>query len=272
MNKYIFIYFLLAFAQVSVGQTIFSGTETFENSTHVGFYISIQSEKKFIDEEWKTYLSKFGSVKQEDDNFIIKNALFEQISRKSMSLYSKISLIQKYQSKLFVSIDSLNSSEKNRVFIEKMLKDYYQYSLRNEEQRFIENELATAKNQLEELERKLAKNQKKFKRAIKNDEKLSKNIDQAQEKIQNIEEKNLSKDIANSYAFQESKKETSSDEATLEKNKKKLKQSITRKTENSNKKEQLLEDEAKLQQMITEAERKLAEVQKNVSQFKTKQI
>lgn len=273
MKKYIFIYFLVTFAKVSVGQTIFTGTEKFENSVRFGLYICLQSDKKFIDEEWKTYISKFGSVKQDEDNFIIKNALFEQILTKSTAFYSKIIIKHKYQSKLFVSIDSLNTSEKNRIFIEKILKDYYQYSLKNEEQRFIENELIEAKNSLEELEKKLLKNQKKFKRTLKNDEKLNKNIDQAQVKIQTLEEKNTAKDAESQYSFQEKKKEIlPENESEIEKNKKKLDKSIDKKIDNANKRQQLLESEATLQQMIQEAERKVAEIQKNVSLFKAKQI
>ncbi len=269
MKKYIFIYFLMAFAKLSHAQTIFDGTEKIDDSIYSGLYISIQSEKEFIEKDWQTYISKFGTLRRDKDNFIIKNALFEQISKKSMPFYSKIIQKHKYQSKLFVSIDSVNTSEKNRIFIEKMLRDYYQFTLKNEEGRFIENELVEAEKYLDELERKLGKNQRKFNRTLKNDEKISKNIDQTQVKIQYFEEK----ETPNAQAYQATKENTSPEKTEeLEKQRKKLNKSITQKIENANKREQLLEDEAALQKMIQEAQSKLAEIQKNVSRFKTKQI
>lgn len=137
-------------------QTILSGSEVFGKDRKEGFYMTINVEKKFIEKEWSLFISKFGGVAQNREVFNIAAANMPEISPDPINLMTKVLSEQKAKTKIFASFsfgggDVITQNDKSFREVEQLLKDFYSFSMQNEDVRLAERDADESQKNLDRV-------------------------------------------------------------------------------------------------------------------------
>jgi septal ring factor EnvC (AmiA/AmiB activator) len=178
--KLTFITFLFI-SQIGFGQ-VFSGTQEIDKGQREGAYSLVNSETKFTEKVWQSYMANFGKQITSKNGITIKNAKVESISTEPITLYSKV-WKQRDRTHVFVAAitangDLVTNGHPKWVELEALLNNFKTRLELEEAVKSAENE----QNNVTENHKKIVKNGDKLKDRVaenaKEKEKLLKKIEE----------------------------------------------------------------------------------------------
>ncbi len=84
-----YLLFFSIIANLSYGQ-VFSGGQEIDKSNREGVYIMVNSDVKFTEKSWQSYMANFGKQLSSKGAIIMKDSKVEAISAEPITLYSKV--------------------------------------------------------------------------------------------------------------------------------------------------------------------------------------
>jgi hypothetical protein len=182
MKKLLFLLNFLIISQLSTAQTILAGSELFEKARKDGLYFTVNIDKKYIEKEWQNYISKFGKVSKSKETFEIGAAKMSDISPDPINFQTKITG-DKTKSTIFCAFDTgggnmVTNNTNNYPAAEKILKDFYQAAMHNEEIRLAERDVEESGKNLEKVVKTGDRLAKDIERNKKEKENLLKKIEE----------------------------------------------------------------------------------------------
>lgn len=138
-------------------QTILSGSELFGKDRKDGFYMTLSIEKKFIEKDWSLFLAKYGSISQSREVYTIASASIPDLTSEPVNLMTKIIADQKSKTKVFASFDiggtSVSSGSSSYYEVEKLMREFYNYAMQNEDVRLAERDAGESQKNLDRVEK-----------------------------------------------------------------------------------------------------------------------
>lgn len=175
---------------LSIAQTILSGSELFGKDRKEGVYMNLNIEKKYIDKDWPLFIAKFGNVAQNKEVFNIASASIPDITSEPINLMTKVTSEQKNKTQVFASFDiagtTISSSSENYAGVEKVMKDFYDYAMQNEDVRLAERDSDEAQKSYNRVQKTGEKIARDIERNKREKESLLKKIEENKEELEKL--------------------------------------------------------------------------------------
>ncbi|RFS14505.1 hypothetical protein [Emticicia sp. C21] len=205
MKKLTILIIALLTTQTLWAQTILSGSELFGKDRKDGFYMTLSTEKKFIEKDWPLFLAKYGSVSQNRDIYNIASASIPDLTSEPVNLMTKIISDQKTKTKVFASFDiagtPVSSGSSNYYEVEKFMKEFYAYAMQNEDVRLAERDADESQKNFERVEKTGKRILRDIERNKREKETLLRKIEENKQEL----EKLLQDEIANKQDMENAK-------------------------------------------------------------------
>jgi len=205
MKKLTILIITLLATKTLFAQTILSGSELFGKDRKDGFYMTVSTEKKFIEKDWPLFLAKYGSVSQNRESYTIASASIPDLTSEPVNLMTKIISDQKTKTKVFASFDiggtSVSSSSSSYYEVEKFMKEFYAYAMQNEDVRLAERDAGESQKNYERVEKTGKRIVRDIERNKREKESLTRKIEENKQEL----EKLLQEEIANKQDMENAK-------------------------------------------------------------------
>lgn len=173
----------------SLGQHILKSSTIYEGEVFTTDYIFIRSEAKTIEKDWKTYLSKTGSVSDDKDLLTVK-VNSSTISRDLNTIISYIIDHKEFSAVHIILLDengrSLANNQINPEALERLLYDFYDLAYYNEELRMANVDLELAEKLHSNAEKSKSRAERALAANLKAQEKYGKKLTESPEKLAEI--------------------------------------------------------------------------------------
>lgn len=173
----------------SLGQHILKSSTIYEGEVFTTDYIFIRSEAKTIEKDWKTYLSKTGSVSDDKDLLTVK-VNSSTISRDLNTIISYIIDHKEFSAVHVILLDengrSLAKNQINPEALERLLYDFYDLAYYNEELRMANVDLELAEKLHSNAEKSKSRAERALAANLKAQEKYGKKLTESPEKLAEI--------------------------------------------------------------------------------------
>ncbi|AWV98717.1 hypothetical protein [Arcticibacterium luteifluviistationis] len=183
------LFICLTAASSTFGQHILKSSTLYEGEVFTTDYIFIRSEAKSLEKDWKTYLSKTGSVSDDKDLLTVK-VNSSDISRDLDKIISYIVDHKEFSAVHVILLDdnnrSLNVNQINPEALERLLFDFYDLAYYNEELRMANTDLELAEKLHDNAEKSKSRAERALASNLKSQEKYGKKLSQSPEKLAEI--------------------------------------------------------------------------------------
>lgn len=158
---------LILLAANSSAQTVYAGESTIDRAKASGLYLTLQGDGRQIEKDWEERLKKYGRVSASRGTYRVPNADVPDISPEPINLISTVKA-SRNSATIFAAFDKgsgnfVTAGSTGYSSAEKILKDFADNTLFNQEVRQVESSFDEA--------------QKNHQKAVKNGEKLQRDIE-----------------------------------------------------------------------------------------------
>ncbi|WP_341224572.1 hypothetical protein [uncultured Arcticibacterium sp.] len=191
MKKIIAFLLLICLTATSstFGQHILKSSTLYEGEVFTTDYIFIRSEAKTLEKDWKTYLSKTGSVSEDKDLLTVK-VNSSNISRDLKTIISYIVDHKEFSAVHVILLDdnnrSLDVNQINPQALERLLYDFYDLAYYNEELRMANTDLELAEKLHDNAEKSKSRAERALAANLRAQEKYGKKLTETPEKLAEI--------------------------------------------------------------------------------------
>jgi chromosome segregation ATPase len=174
----------IAFSFVSVSlqaQSIFPGKQTIDKTEYLGLTLNQNIPDKQINNYWKSYIEKYGKVKNKKSVYTISKASIPSISNSPIDITSEVTS-KKEQSQVFLALNVdgqyiTNYTDQTYQKAEAILKEFSEYASKQEEVRVADESFSSSEKSYQKL-------QKENENLVKDIEKTEKKITELRSELE----------------------------------------------------------------------------------------
>ncbi|UHG89743.1 hypothetical protein [Spirosoma oryzicola] len=191
-------------------QTVYAGETTVDKNKLPGLYLTLQGDGKQLEKDWEEQLKTYGRMTASRGTYRVPNADIQSVSPEPINLTSTVKSTRT-SATIFVAFDQgggnyVTTGNSNYAAAERLLKDFSEKSLFNQEVRTAETGFDEAQKSHqktvrngERLQREIEQNAKEKERLLKRIDDNAKELEQLQKDIEanKTEQENATTELEN---------------------------------------------------------------------------